>query len=241
MDPMLKKEQKILLIKKAAIKGFSTVAIALMLMCAKSVDAHAAGIQTESKFDYRYYADTYPDLKAAFGYDEKALRNHYNTCGKKEGRKCCPDDTAAVQGAVRTKEVGNVVADKNVLDMLAQLNAYRAANGLPALELSQKCVDVAGIRAKECAASFSHNRPNGSDFSAAYSDLGYATQGVGENIGMIWSDAGDPSSKISASMGLFKGSSGHNENMLGANWKYVGFGYYIQGDSIYFVQEFAEK
>ena len=28
-------------------------------------------------FDYETYADTYPDLKAAFGYDATALYNHY--------------------------------------------------------------------------------------------------------------------------------------------------------------------
>ena len=239
MNPMLKKEQKLLLIKKAAIKGFSTIAIAVMLICTKSADTYAAETQADSKFDYRYYADTYPDLKATFGYDEKALKKHYITFGKKEGRKCCPDEAAAVQGAVRPNQAGNVVADKYVLDMFAQLNAYRTSNGLPALELSQKCVDVGNLRAKEIAKKFSHNRPNGTDFAGAYTELGYTTQAVGENLGMIYSSATDPQANISNSMGLFKGSSGHNENMLDASWKYVGFGCYIEGGTVYFVQEFA--
>ena len=34
-----------------------------------------------------YYADTYPDLKKAFGYDADALYNHYITYGKGEGRR----------------------------------------------------------------------------------------------------------------------------------------------------------
>lgn len=37
-------------------------------------------------FDYVYYADRYPDVKAAFGYNETALWNHYQTFGKREGR-----------------------------------------------------------------------------------------------------------------------------------------------------------
>ena len=41
---------------------------------------------TKNNFDYKAYADTYPDLKAAFGYDKDALWNHYNNFGKKEGR-----------------------------------------------------------------------------------------------------------------------------------------------------------
>lgn len=41
-------------------------------------------------FDYRFYADMYSDLKAAFGYDEGALRNHFKTYGIKEGRIASP-------------------------------------------------------------------------------------------------------------------------------------------------------
>lgn len=37
-------------------------------------------------FDATYYADENPDLKAVFGYNETALRNHYESCGKIEGR-----------------------------------------------------------------------------------------------------------------------------------------------------------
>ncbi len=38
-------------------------------------------------FDYKFYADKYPDLKAAYGYDRVALKNHYEKCGIKEGRQ----------------------------------------------------------------------------------------------------------------------------------------------------------
>ena len=40
-------------------------------------------------FDYETYADTYPDLKAAFGYDAAALYNHYETIWKGRGQSCC--------------------------------------------------------------------------------------------------------------------------------------------------------
>lgn len=39
-----------------------------------------------STFDYVRYADKNPDLKAAFGYDAKALYNHYITLGINENR-----------------------------------------------------------------------------------------------------------------------------------------------------------
>ncbi len=41
-------------------------------------------------FNSTYYSDCYPDLKAAFGYNEDLLRNHFESCGKKEGRTGSP-------------------------------------------------------------------------------------------------------------------------------------------------------
>ena len=48
----------------------------------------AAGLK--DVFDAKYYADQYPDLKAAFGYDEKALFQHFMNNGLKEGRNMSP-------------------------------------------------------------------------------------------------------------------------------------------------------
>lgn len=50
--------------------------------CVMTVSA-AEGLDT---FDYKAYADTYPDLKAVYGYDAAMLYNHYVLCGKAEGR-----------------------------------------------------------------------------------------------------------------------------------------------------------
>lgn len=41
---------------------------------------------TVDEFDYKAYADLYPDVRQAFGYDRDELYNHYVTCGINEGR-----------------------------------------------------------------------------------------------------------------------------------------------------------
>ena len=41
------------------------------------------------QFDARRYADAYPDLKNAFGYNEDQLRGHYVNYGIREGRSPC--------------------------------------------------------------------------------------------------------------------------------------------------------
>ena len=48
-------------------------------------------------FDPEFYAETYPDVKAAFGNDEAALYNHYVTYGKSEGRKPYADGYVSEQ------------------------------------------------------------------------------------------------------------------------------------------------
>ena len=47
----------------------------------------AAGVGIETIFDEHYYADKYPDLKEAFGYDREALLKHFMTYGLSEGRE----------------------------------------------------------------------------------------------------------------------------------------------------------
>lgn len=44
----------------------------------------------ELTFDYVFYSDKYPDLKAAFGYNEAKLYNHFIQNGIKEGRCASP-------------------------------------------------------------------------------------------------------------------------------------------------------
>ena len=49
-------------------------------------------------------------------------------------------------------------------DVLAYMNAERAAVGLPALVMDEDLVSVASLRATECASNFSHIRPNGKEW-----------------------------------------------------------------------------
>lgn len=68
-------------------------------------------------FDYQTYADTYPDLKAAFGYDAAALYNHYETNGKAEGRVAVFKEAATAQTDTTTKTTAS-----EKLDPLPPLN-----------------------------------------------------------------------------------------------------------------------
>ncbi len=67
-------------------------------------------------FDPIYYADTYGDLKAAFGYNEKDLWSHYVTYGRAEGRACTGSEETV--GSVK------VMKDKTLFDPTFYAAAY---------------------------------------------------------------------------------------------------------------------
>ncbi len=49
-------------------------------------DLSASSVMTMDQFNYTEYADRYPDVKEAFGYDKEALYMHYILYGINEGR-----------------------------------------------------------------------------------------------------------------------------------------------------------
>ncbi len=70
---------------KVLIRRMAALALSGTMLFSSGMVTLAAGM--EDVFDTQAYADKYPDLKAAFGDDEKALLNHYLTYGIQEGRE----------------------------------------------------------------------------------------------------------------------------------------------------------
>ncbi|MCM1056686.1 MAG: hypothetical protein NC517_03665 [Firmicutes bacterium] len=66
------------------VRNFAVVGLAGCLLTGGSMEAFAASLQ--DVFDEHYYADTYGDLKEAFGYNREVLWNHFITYGLSEGR-----------------------------------------------------------------------------------------------------------------------------------------------------------
>lgn len=65
----------------------SIIAGSLFLGCSATALAAPKTMPDGTVFDAEFYANTYPDVKSAFGNDETALYNHYVQHGKSEGRK----------------------------------------------------------------------------------------------------------------------------------------------------------
>ena len=83
------------MMKKAMVAAVLSMMIATSPM---TVFASPKVMADGCVFDPQYYAETYPDVKAALGTDENLLYNHYKLNGKAEGRlPYDPADEAAAQ------------------------------------------------------------------------------------------------------------------------------------------------
>lgn len=147
-----------------------------------------------------------------------------------------PDTGATDQPGVQ--EPGVETPDEDtvhpyVTRILELVNEERAKAGLSALELDTDITAAANVRAVEIKQSFSHTRPNGTSFSTALKEQGVSYRGSGENI--AWGQK-SPEQVMDGWMN----SEGHRANILNANFKNIGIGYYQDQKGVnYWVQLFT--
>lgn len=87
------------------VKDLKLVLSAMIVFCGlglAGIDADAAPkkMADGTIFDAEYYANTYPDVKAALGTNETVLYQHYKNYGRAEGRKACADNATVASGLV---------------------------------------------------------------------------------------------------------------------------------------------
>ncbi len=108
------------------------------------------------------------------------------------------------------------------------VNEQREAAGLSSLTWDSNLETTSSVRAKECASSFSHTRPNGS----AWYTVNSAIMG-GENLAYGFNDA---SSALSAWMN----SPTHRENVLYPTFTKIAISVYVADNGTYYwAQEFG--
>lgn len=99
------------------------------------------------------------------------------------------------------------------------VNAERAKAGLNPLTVHEGVAEAANTRAHEIKNTFSHTRPDGSNFSTVLTQAGISYRSVGENIAY-----GQNSPE--AVMQSWMNSSGHRANILNRDFTSIGVGHY---------------
>ena len=119
----------------------------------------------------------------------------------------------------------SAASDEEVL--LSYVNSARTEAGLNTLSLDKELARAASIRAKECEASFSHTRPDGT----AFYTVSKATNG--ENLSVAYSY-----NTLEEVFDAWMASPTHKANILYSTSTKTGFGIFKSGDMYYVAEEF---
>ena len=126
-----------------------------------------------------------------------------------------------------TKEPASGNTSSSLASQVVTLvNEYRAEYGLSPVRVDSDLTAAAVVRAKECAVSFSHTRPDGSSWSTV------SSKARGENIAMGYNSA----EKV---MAAWMTSEGHRANILRESFTTIGVGAYEVNGVLYWAQEFG--
>lgn len=151
----------------------------------------------------------------------------------RDGITYIDDDAIALAGSVRTAamtEEEQQRADELRAIAVAAfdlINEERATRGLAAFTWDAELESCAQVRATEIVSSFSHTRPNGTDFYTVNSDLMWA-----ENLAKGYADA---SSLVAGWMN----SPAHAANILDGELVTCSIAVYESDGKFYFAQEFG--
>lgn len=111
------------------------------------------------------------------------------------------------------------------------INEQRKAKGLAAVTMDKALLDAAMLRAAECAAFYSHTRPNGSRCFTAFPTKGGSSA---ENIAIGQQSAEDV-------MDAWMNSEGHRANILTEDFASVGVGVFCHEGVLTWVQLFSSN
>ena len=126
---------------------------------------------------------------------------------------------------------------QTIFDLTNELRAEHGAGSVIQNVVLQEAADVRAVESEE---SFSHTRPNGSEFQTVLSENGLAYDYVlvGENLAMATHHLSD----TEMANFLFDGwvdSPGHFENMIEPRYLEIGIGVHYDGEFLYLVQIFG--
>lgn len=195
------------------------------------------GRQANEEFNVQAYKARYADLQAAFGEDLTLYYFHYINNGKAEGRNARAGATTTVTTTTTptntTTTTTNIASLSLQEQVIALVNADRAANGLPALTPTPQLMAATNARAIETGAYYSHTRPDGSSCFTIFEEYGVQRGWAGENIAY---GQRSPQEVETAWMN----SPGHRANILNEHFNHIGVGVYHNGYRYYWVQMFTD-
>jgi LysM repeat protein len=144
--------------------------------------------------------------------------------------------TAAPPSVVSADQAQGISA--GAMDVISQINSYRAQNGLPAYRVHQDLMTIAQAQSDHQAAigSVTHTGPGGTSPRQRAHAIGYGGGGT------IWISEiiyGGSQATSATAMSWWKGSQVHNQAMLSSRYQEIGAGVASSGSQVYFTAVMA--
>lgn len=118
------------------------------------------------------------------------------------------------------------------MSVFAEINGYRAAEGLPALLYDSSLWDLADLRAQECSIQLSGTRPDGSNWDSVFPESQWTVMGENRLYGT-------PDFTAEQMVAVWMNSPSHRAHILAPDYTHCGIGICQSGDRIYIVSLFA--
>ena len=112
--------------------------------------------------------------------------------------------------------------------MMDRVNGYRQEAGLPELQKSDRLSAIASVRAYECCLSWSHTRPDGSDYTTVLQDYGFSAGGAGENL--LYTSGGEDGATL---VSKWMGAETNRDNLMYEGFTTMGIGIYRANGYVY--------
>ena len=173
-------------------------------------------------------------LEQIYGSQQKPDTTPDNTPNNAPDNVVVPDNNNGSNAENNGSTDSNVNQNINAYyaeQVVSIVNKERTAAGLSPVTLDADVSAAALVRAKECAKSFSHTRPNGSSCFTALKEAGINYRGAGENIAY---GQQTPTEVMQAWMN----SSGHRANIMNSKYTKIGVAYTVINGTPYWAQFF---
>ena len=145
-----------------------------------------------------------------------------------------PHDTQPQETLPSVYNISDHIIGTLEYEILAEVNAQRAAAGQNELKLDNTLCALAAIRAYEISISFSHTRPDGRDWNSVFSDYNFSAALSGENL--LRCTSGYAPSKL---VEVWMNSASHKNHILSPNFSKAGVGICYANGQMYVVNLFA--
>lgn len=131
------------------------------------------------------------------------------------------------------KDTANQYDSSFASQVLKLVNVERVKGGLHELTMSSVLTAPANKRAQEIKTSFSHTRPNGTQWSTVLDEYGVSVRTAGENLAYGYNT---PEAVVDGWMN----SPGHRANIMNGNFNKIGIGVYTDSNgTVYCTQLFS--